>query len=195
MKTFTFFYDPKANLKKSNELMAHAYSSLYNIPTTGLRFFTVYGPWGRPDMAVSLFTKSILEGYPIDVFNNGKMKRDFTYIDDIIEGVVRVLDKPPVPNATWNSNSPELGTSSAPFRIYNIGNNRPVELMRFVEELEGCLGKKAIKNFLPIQPGDVLETYADVDDLIQDIGFKPETSIEEGIRIFVKWYKDYYKYS
>lgn len=184
-----------AATKKSNELMAHAYSSLYNIPTTGLRFFTVYGPWGRPDMAVSLFTKSILEGYPIDVFNNGKMKRDFTYIDDIIEGVVRVLDKPPVPNATWNSNSPELGTSSAPFRIYNIGNNRPVELMRFVEELEGCLGKKAIKNFLPIQPGDVLETYADVDDLIQNIGFKPETSIEEGIRRFVKWYKDYYKYS
>ncbi|HEY9813820.1 MAG TPA: NAD-dependent epimerase [Candidatus Sericytochromatia bacterium] len=179
--------------KKANELMAHTYSHLYNLPTTGLRFFTVYGPWGRPDMALFLFTKAILSGRPIDVFNYGKMRRDFTYIDDIIEGVVRVIDNIPQPNPNWSPEAPDPGTSKAPYKIYNIGNNQPVELMRFIEVLEDCLGKKAEKNLLPIQMGDVPATYADVDDLIKDVGFKPNTPIEKGIESFVDWYKSYYK--
>lgn len=182
-----------AATKKANELMAHAYSSLYNIPCTGLRFFTVYGPWGRPDMALFLFTKAIEEGRPIDVFNYGKMRRDFTYIDDIIEGVARVLDRIPQPNPEWSGDNPDSATSYAPYKLYNIGNNNPVELMRFIEALEECLGKKAKKNLLPMQPGDVPATYADVDELIKDVGFKPSTSIEEGIRKFVAWYSEYYK--
>jgi UDP-glucuronate 4-epimerase len=181
-----------AATKKANELMAHTYSSLYGIPTTGLRFFTVYGPWGRPDMALFLFTKAILEGRPIDVFNFGKMKRDFTFVDDIVEGVVRVSDKVPAGNGAWSGDSPDPGTSYAPYKIYNIGNNSPVELLRFIEVLEDALGKKAEKNLLPIQAGDVPATYADVDDLMADVGFKPATSIEEGIGRFVAWYKGYY---
>lgn len=181
-----------AATKKANELMAHAYSSLYNIPCTGLRFFTVYGPWGRPDMALFLFTKAILEGRPIDVFNYGKMQRDFTYIDDIVEGVLRVINKIPQPNPKWTGENPDSATSYAPYRLYNIGNNNPVELMRFIEVLETCLGKKAVKNLLPMQAGDVPATYADVDDLIKDVGFKPATPIEEGIKRFVEWYKGYY---
>ncbi len=182
-----------AATKKANELMAHTYSSLYNLPCTGLRFFTVYGPWGRPDMALFLFTKAIIENRPIDVFNYGKMKRDFTYIDDITEGVVRVIDKIPEPNRGWDGNNPDSASSYAPYRLYNIGNNNPVELMQFIEVLEDCLGKKARKNLLPIQLGDVPATYADVDDLIRDVGFKPSTSIEEGIKRFVEWYKAYYR--
>jgi UDP-glucuronate 4-epimerase len=182
-----------AATKKANELMAHTYSSLYNIPCTGLRFFTVYGPWGRPDMALFLFTKAILEGRPIDVFNYGKMQRDFTYIDDIIEGVVRVIDRIPEPDPAWNGLSPDTATSYAPYRLYNIGNNNPIELMHFIEAIEDCLGKKAEKNMLPIQAGDVPATYADVDDLIRDVGFKPETPIEVGIAKFVEWYREYYK--
>lgn len=178
--------------KKSNELMAHTYSHLYRLPTTGLRFFTVYGPWGRPDMALFLFTKAILEGRPIDVFNHGKMRRDFTYIDDIVEGVFRVSGKIPAPNPGWNGDSPDPATSSAPYKIYNIGNNNPVELMGFIEAIEKALGKKAEKNFLPIQAGDVPATYADVDDLIKDVGFKPSTPIEEGVARFVDWYREYY---
>jgi len=181
-----------AATKKTNELMAHTYSSLYNIPTTGLRFFTVYGPWGRPDMAYFSFTKAILEGKPIDVYNHGLMKRDFTYIDDIVEGVVRVIDKIPNGNPEWNGDKPDPGTSYAPYKIYNIGNNNPVELLQFIEVIEECLGKKVSKNFLPIQAGDVTATYADVDDLIQDVGFKPGTSIENGLTLFVEWYKGYY---
>jgi len=181
-----------AATKKSNELMAHTYSSLYGLPTTGLRFFTVYGPWGRPDMACFSFTKAILEGKPIDVFNNGKMRRDFTYIDDIVEGIVRVCGIPPAANPEWNGICPDPGTSYAPYRIYNIGNNNPVELMNFIETLEGCLGKTAIKNLLPIQPGDVPETYADVDDLMNDVGFRPATALEQGIQKFVEWYRAYY---
>jgi len=182
-----------AATKKANELMAHTYASLYKIPCTGLRFFTVYGPWGRPDMALFLFTKAILENRPIDVFNYGKMQRDFTYIDDIVEGVVRVMDRVPAPNPAWSGGSPDPSTSYAPYKLYNIGNNNPVELMQFIEVLETCLGKKAEKNLLPIQAGDVPATYADVDDLINDVGFKPSTSIEEGIGKFVDWYKSYYK--
>ena len=182
-----------AATKKANELMAHTYASLYKLPSTGLRFFTVYGPWGRPDMALFLFTKAIIEGKPIDVFNYGKMQRDFTYIDDIVEGVVRVIDRIPGPNPEWSGNSPDPSTSHAPYKLYNIGNNNPVELMQFIEVLEDCLGKKAEKNLLPIQAGDVPATYADVDDLIKDVGFKPSTSIEEGIKKFVAWYKEYYK--
>ncbi|AFZ14323.1 UDP-glucuronate 4-epimerase [Crinalium epipsammum PCC 9333] len=178
--------------KKANELMAHTYSHLYNLPTTGLRFFTVYGPWGRPDMALFLFTKAILSGQPIDVFNYGKMRRDFTYIDDIIEGVVRVIDNIPQPNSDWSADAPDPGTSKAPYKIYNIGNNQPVELMKFIEVLEDCLGRKAEKNLLPIQLGDVPATYADVDDLINDVGFKPNTPIEVGIESFVAWYRSYY---
>jgi UDP-glucuronate 4-epimerase len=170
--------------KKSNELMAHTYSHLFNLPATGLRFFTVYGPWGRPDMAFFLFTKAILSGQPIDVFNYGKMKRDFTYIDDIVEGLVRVIDKIPQPDPI---------ISNAPYKIYNIGNNNPIELLRFIEVIESCLGIKAQKNMLPIQQGDALITYADVDDLIKDVGFKPNTPIEVGIKHFVDWYKDFYK--
>jgi len=178
--------------KKANELMAHTYSHLYGLPTTGLRFFTVYGPWGRPDMALFLFTKAILAGQPIDVFNYGKMRRDFTYIDDIVEGVIRVMDNIAEPNPTWSSDAPDPGTSKAPYKIYNIGNNQPVELMRFIEVLEDCLGKKAEKNMLPIQAGDVPATYADVDDLMRDVGFKPNTPIEVGIERFVAWYRSYY---
>ncbi len=181
-----------AATKKANELMAHTYAHLYRIPTTGLRFFTVYGPWGRPDMALFLFTKAILEGKPIDVFNHGKMQRDFTYIDDIVEGVIRVLDKPADPDPAWSGERPKPGTSSAPYRIYNIGNHRPVELLRFIEVLEDALGKKAEKRFLPLQPGDVPATYADVEDLVKDVGFQPSTPIEKGIPLFVEWYRSYY---
>jgi UDP-glucuronate 4-epimerase len=182
-----------AATKKANELMAHTYAGLYKVPCTGLRFFTVYGPWGRPDMALFLFTKAILEGRPIDVFNHGKMRRDFTYIDDIVSGVVRVIDKVPAPDPQWDGNRPDSATSFAPYRLYNIGNNNPVDLMKFIEILEDCLGKKAEKNLLPIQPGDVPATYADVDDLVKDVGFKPATGLEVGIRDFVDWYKGYYK--
>ncbi|HED39629.1 MAG TPA: NAD-dependent epimerase [Chromatiales bacterium] len=182
-----------AATKKANELMAHTYSHLYQLPTTGLRFFTVYGPWGRPDMALFMFTRNILEGKPIDVFNYGKCKRDFTYIDDIVEGVIRTLDNTATPNPDWSSDTPDTGTSYAPFRIYNIGNNNPVELLHFIEVIEECVGKKAIKNMLPLQPGDVPATYANVDDLMNDVGFKPATSIEDGIANFVAWYRDYYK--
>ena len=179
--------------KKANELMAHSYSHLYCLATTGLRFFTVYGPWGRPDMAVFTFTKAILEGRPIDVFNYGRMQRDFTYIDDIVEGVVRALDRTAVRNPKWSGDKPDTGTSYAPYRIYNIGNNKPIELLRLIEVLEDCLGRKADKNFLPLQSGDVLATYADITDLIRDVDFKPITSIETGIRRFVEWYQTYYK--
>lgn len=179
--------------KKSNELMAHSYSSLFNIPTTGLRFFTVYGPYGRPDMALFLFTKSILEGKPIDVFNNGKMRRDFTYVDDIIESIVRLIPLAPSRDSNWNAMQPDPGTSFAPWRVFNIGNNHPVELLRFIEILEEKIGRKAIKNFMPLQDGDVLETFADVEDLANLTGFRPKTSPEEGIGKFVEWYRDYYK--
>ncbi len=181
-----------AATKKANELMAHTYSSLYGIPTTGLRFFTVYGPWGRPDMALFLYTKAILEGKTIDIFNHGKMQRDFTFIDDIVEGVMRVTDNISAPNPAWSGSAPDPGTSYAPYRIYNIGNNSPVELMQFIETLERCLGKTARKNLLPLQAGDVPATYADVDDLLNDVGFKPATSIEDGIARFVEWYRGYY---
>ena len=181
-----------AATKKSNELMAHTYSSLYKLPCTGLRFFTVYGPLGRPDMALFLFTRAIMENKPIEVFNHGKMKRDFTYIDDIVEGIIRVTHNISTPNTGWNGDNPDSATSYAPYRLYNIGNNNPVELMKFIEVLEDCLGRKAEKNLLPLQPGDVPETYADVDDLVNDVGFKPSTPIEEGIRNFVEWYLDYY---
>ena len=179
--------------KKSNELMAHSYSHLYGLPATGLRFFTVYGPWGRPDMAYFLFTSAILENRPIDVFNHGKMFRDFTYIDDIVEGVYRVIHNVPEADTTWDSDDPDPSTSNCPYKIYNIGNNNKVELMRFIEVLEECLGKKAVKNFLPMQLGDVPVTYANVDDLVRDVGFKPDTPIEEGIKRFVEWYREYYK--
>lgn len=178
--------------KKANELMAHTYSHLYGLPTTGLRFFTVYGPWGRPDMALFLFTRNILEGKPIDVFNYGRHRRDFTYIDDIVEGVVRTLDRVATPNPVWNGDTPDPGTSRAPYRLYNIGNHQPVELMRFIEVLEECLGRQAEKNYLPMQDGDVPATYADVDDLMRDVGYAPKTPIETGIANFVAWYKDYY---
>jgi UDP-glucuronate 4-epimerase len=179
--------------KKANELMAHTYSHLYRLPTTGLRFFTVYGPWGRPDMALFLFTQAILAGHPIEVFNAGKMRRDFTYIDDIVEGVVRVLDMLPQPNPHWSSLKPDPGTSQAPYRIYNIGNNQPVELLDFIGTLESCLGRTAEKKLLPMQPGDVPETYADVDDLMRDVGFRPSTPIATGIARFVEWYRAYYR--
>ena len=178
--------------KKSNELMAHTYSYLYQIPTTGLRFFTVYGPWGRPDMALFLFTKAILEGKPIDVFNNGNMQRDFTYVDDIVEGVVRVIDSPPAGNPGWSGRQPDPGTSVAPYRVYNVGNSRPVKLLDFIEAIEDALGKRAVKNFLPMQPGDVPATWADVSDLAADFGYQPSTPVEEGIRRFVEWYRGYY---
>ena len=179
--------------KKANELMAHTYSHLYKLPTTGLRFFTVYGPWGRPDMALFLFTQAILSGQPIEVFNEGKMRRDFTYIDDIVEGVVRVLDTLPQPNSHWSSMVPDPGTSQAPYRIYNIGNNQPVELLDFISTLENCLERTAEKKLLPMQPGDVPATYADVDDLIRDVGFRPSTPIATGIARFVEWYRAYYR--
>jgi UDP-glucuronate 4-epimerase len=181
-----------AATKKANELMAHTYSHLYGLPTTGLRFFTVYGPWGRPDMALFLFTKAILAGKPINVFNNGQMRRDFTYVDDIVEGVVRVIDRIPEPNPQWSGDAPDCGTSYVPYKTYNIGNNQPVELMYLIETLEKCLGKTAEKNMMPMQPGDVPATYANVDDLIRDVGFKPSTSIEEGIAKFVDWYHEYH---
>ena len=179
--------------KKANELMAHCYAHLYGVPCTGLRFFTVYGPWGRPDMALFLFTKAILEGKPLEVFNFGKMQRDFTYIDDVAEGVLRVLDTPASPDPHWSSSMPDPATSSAPYRLYNIGNHKPVALLRVIELLEEALGKKAEKNLLPLQPGDVPATYADVDDLSQRIAFKPDTPIEVGLRRFVQWYREYYK--
>jgi len=182
-----------AATKKSNELMAHAYASLYRIPCTGLRFFTVYGPWGRPDMALFLFTRAILENRPIDVFNHGKMKRDFTYIDDIVEGVVRVLDRIPEPDPAWRGDSPDPSSSFAPYRLYNIGNNRPVDLMEYITTLEDQLGRKAVRNLLPMQAGDVPATCADVDDLTADVGFRPATPITEGIRRFVAWYREYYR--
>jgi len=182
-----------AATKKSNELMAHTYSHLFNLPTTGLRFFTVYGPWGRPDMALFLFTRNILAGKPIDVFNYGKHRRDFTFIDDIVEGVIRTLDNVATANPEWNSDSPDPATSAAPFRIYNIGNNQPVDLEHYIHVLESCLGKKAEQNLLPLQPGDVPDTYADVSDLIRDVDYKPDTSVEDGIGRFVDWYKEYYK--
>jgi UDP-glucuronate 4-epimerase len=182
-----------AATKKANELMAHSYSHLYGLKTTGLRFFTVYGPWGRPDMAYYLFTKAILEDRAIDVFNHGEMKRDFTYIDDIIEGVWRVIRKLPEPDPQWSGDHPDPGTSYVPYRVYNIGNNQQEDLLRFIEVLEDCLGKKARKNFLPMQPGDVPATYADVDDLFRAVGFKPSTPIEEGLRRFVGWYREYYR--
>ena len=182
-----------AATKKANELMAHTYSHLYGLPTTGLRFFTVYGPWGRPDMALFLFTRAIIEGKPIKVFNNGLMRRDFTYIDDIVEGVVRVSDRIAPANPDWDGMKPDPATSRAPYRIYNIGNNRPVELLRFIEIIEKKLGKTAVKEMLPMQPGDVPATYADVDDLMRDTGFAPATPLETGISRFIDWYRDYYK--
>jgi UDP-glucuronate 4-epimerase len=181
-----------AATKKANELMAHSYAALYRLPCTGLRFFTVYGPWGRPDMALFLFTRAILEDRPIDVFNEGRMKRDFTYIDDIVEGLVRVMGRSPAPDPAWSGDRPDPSSSFAPYRIYNIGNNQPVALMDFITTLEGHLGRTAKKNFLPLQAGDVPATFADVDDLMADVGFKPATPIAEGIGRFVAWYRDYY---
>lgn len=181
-----------AATKKSNELMAHAYAHLYGIPTTGLRFFTVYGPWGRPDMAYFLFTKAILEGTPIDVFNEGKLRRDFTYIDDIVDGVLRAADRIPTGNPAWSGDEPDPASSKAPYRIYNIGNNEPVELARFIRAIELATGRKAKMNMLPMQPGDVLATWADISDLARDTGYSPSTSIEDGIARFVEWYRDYY---
>jgi UDP-glucuronate 4-epimerase len=181
-----------AATKKANELMAHSYAHLYALPCTGLRFFTVYGPWGRPDMALFLFTRAILEGRPIDVFNEGRMQRDFTYVDDVVEGVVRVLARPPAPDPAWSGDRPDPGTSRAPYRVYNIGNDRPVELLRYIAVLEECLGRIARKNFLPLQPGDVPVTRADVDDLARDFDYRPRTTVEEGIARFVDWYRAYY---
>ena len=182
-----------AATKKSNELMAHTYSHLFTLPTTGLRFFTVYGPWGRPDMATFLFTRAILDGKPIDVYNHGKMKRDFTYVEDIVEGIVRVVDRPPSARTCWSPETGDPSESHAPYKIYNIGNHQPVELGRFIEVLEDCLGKKAVKNLLPMQAGDVLATYADVDDLTRDMEFAPETPLEVGLARFVDWYRSYYR--
>ena len=179
--------------KKANELMAHSYSHLYNLPCTGLRFFTVYGPWGRPDMALFLFTRAMLEDRPIDIFNNGNMERDFTYIDDIVEGVLRLIDHLPRSNPDWSGDNPDPASSYCPWRVYNIGNNSKEKLMRYIEVLEDCLGKKAKKNFLPMQNGDVPATYANVDALVREIDFKPQTTIEEGIKKFVDWYRDYYQ--
>ena len=181
-----------AATKKTNELMAHTYSHLYELPTTGLRFFTVYGPWGRPDMALFKFTKAILAGEKIQVFNFGKHKRDFTYVDDIVEGVIRVLDKPALPNPNWNGDRPDPGTSSAPWRIYNIGNNSPVELLDYIEAIEDALGREAIKEFLPLQPGDVPDTFANVDDLVKDLNYIPKMKVKNGVKSFVDWYKTFY---
>ncbi|MGB5344844.1 MAG: NAD-dependent epimerase [Woeseia sp.] len=178
--------------KKANELMAHTYSNLYGLPTTGLRFFTVYGPFGRPDMALFMFTRNIIEGKPIDVFNYGNHRRDFTYVDDIVEGVIRTMDHTALPNDKWDAADPDPGTSRAPYRIYNIGNQKPVELMRYIEVIEDCVGRKAQKNLLPLQPGDVPDTYADASDLMTDVGYSPSTSIEVGVKNFVDWYVDYY---
>lgn len=181
-----------AATKKANELMAHTYSHLYGLPVAGLRFFTVYGPWGRPDMALFIFTRKILAGEPIDVFNFGRHRRDFTYIDDIVEGIIRTLDNIPVPDPDWSAEQPDPATSMAPYRLYNIGSNRPIELLKYIELLETCLNRKAKKNLLPLQPGDVPDTYADVQDLINDVDYKPSTTVEEGIARFVDWYRDYY---
>ena len=182
-----------AATKKANELMAHTYSHLYGLPCTGLRFFTVYGPWGRPDMALFLFTKAILDGRPIEVFNHGRMRRDFTYVDDFVDGVVRVLARAPGGDPDWNPRCPDPGTSAAPYRIYNIGNNRSVELLRYIEVLEQCLGRPAEKRFMPMQPGDVPATEADVEDLERDLGYRPETTVEVGVARFVEWYREYYR--
>jgi UDP-glucuronate 4-epimerase len=182
-----------AATKRSTELMAHNYSSLFKLPTTGLRFFTVYGPWGRPDMALFMFTRNILDGKPIDVFNYGHHKRDFTFVEDIAEGVVRVLDRVAQPNPAWDSAHPDPASSRAPYRLYNIGNNSPVELLRYIEMIEECLGKKAQKNLLPLQLGDVPDTFADIDDLVRDVGYRPATPVAEGVRRFVEWFCDYYK--
>lgn len=182
-----------AATKKANELMAHTYSHLYDLPVTGLRFFTVYGPWGRPDMALFTFTKAILDEQPINIFNYGKMRRDFTYIDDVVEGIFRVMNRIPQPNAAWSGETPDPGTSQAPYQIYNLGNNQPVELLHLIAVLESCLNQEAQKNFMPLQPGDVMQTFADVDDLVKDIGFKPNTSIEVGVEHFVAWYRSYYQ--
>lgn len=182
-----------AATKKANELMAHTYSHLYGLPTTGLRFFTVYGPWGRPDMAMFLFTRKILSGEPIDVFNYGNHRRDFTYIDDIVAGVVGALDHVAEPDPGWSGERPDSATSAAPYRLYNIGNSQPVELKRYIEVIEDCVGRKADQNLLPMQPGDVPDTYADVDDLVRDVGYRPSTPVEEGVSRFVAWYRDYYK--
>jgi len=181
-----------AATKKSNEMMAHTYAHLYGIQATGLRFFTVYGPWGRPDMAPMLFTDAILNNRAINVFNNGKMSRDFTYIDDIVDGIVKVIDNPAQPNKDWDSNNPDISTSSAPYRLYNIGNNAPVALMEFIETLEKALGKEAKKNFMPMQDGDVVSTYADVSGLIEEFGYKPDTTLADGIGEFIKWYREFY---
>ena len=183
-----------AATKKSNELLAHSYCHLYGLGCTGLRFFTVYGPWGRPDMALFLFTKAIYDDQPIQVFNHGKMKRDFTYIDDIVEGVVRVMGRPPQPNSTWNADRPDPGTSYTAYKIYNIGNNQPVELTDFIAAIEAAVGKTARKEMREMQAGDVPATYADIDDLVQDVGFRPATPLETGIRRFVEWFRDYYNY-
>lgn len=182
-----------AATKKANELMAHTYSHLYRLPTTGLRFFTVYGPWGRPDMALFKFTRQMLAGEPIDVFNHGKHRRDFTYIDDIVEGVIRTLDHVPQPDPDWSGDHPDSATSTAPYALYNLGNNEPVELLRYIEVLEDCLGKKAEKNMLPLQPGDVPDTYADVQDLVRDVGYKPDMPVEKGVASFVAWYREFYQ--
>ncbi|HEY7995660.1 MAG TPA: NAD-dependent epimerase [Steroidobacteraceae bacterium] len=180
--------------KRANELMAHSYSALFRLPTTGLRFFTVYGPWGRPDMALFLFTRNILEGRPIEVFNHGHHRRDFTYVDDVATGVVRALERVAQPDPAWDSRAPDPASSSAPFRIYNIGNHQPVELLRYIEVIEQCLGRKAQKKLLPLQLGDVPETFADIDDLVKDVGYRPQTPIEVGVRNFVDWFCDYYGY-
>jgi UDP-glucuronate 4-epimerase len=182
-----------AATKKANELMAHTYASLYGLPVTGLRFFTVYGPWGRPDMALFQFTRNILAGRPIDVFNYGNHRRDFTYVDDIVEGVVRALDRVPSGNPAWNADAPDPATSRAPYRLYNIGNSRPVELMKYIEVLEDCLGRKAERNLLPLQPGDVPDTWADVEDLDRDVGYRPATPVEVGVARFVDWYLEHYR--
>jgi UDP-glucuronate 4-epimerase len=182
-----------AATKKSNELVAHTYSHLYGMPTTGLRFFTVYGPWGRPDMALFIFTKAITEGRPIDVFNNGEMQRDFTYVDDIVTGVIKVLDNPPRGNPDWSGKAPDPSCSVSPYRIYNIGNNSPVRLMDFIDAIESSLGKKAIKNFMPMQAGDVPATWADVSDLVKDLGYAPSVDVREGVKRFVDWYKSYFR--
>jgi UDP-glucuronate 4-epimerase len=181
--------------KRANELMAHNYSALFGLPTTGLRFFTVYGPWGRPDMALFMFTRNILEGRPIDVFNRGRHSRDFTYVDDIAEGVVRACERIAQPDPNWDGAAPDPATSSAPFRLYNIGNHHPVQLLRYIEVIEACVGRKAQMNLLPLQPGDVPETYADIDDLVRDVGYRPATPVEVGVERFVDWFREYYGYT
>ncbi|MEM7020557.1 MAG: NAD-dependent epimerase/dehydratase family protein, partial [Pseudomonadota bacterium] len=181
-----------AATKKANELMAHTYSHLYDLPTTGLRFFTVYGPWGRPDMALFLFTRGILNDEPINIFNNGQMIRDFTYVDDIVEGVIRVIDNPPQGDPDWSGDNPDPFTSASPYRVFNIGNSSPIQLMEYVEAIEDALGKKAVKNMMPMQPGDVPATHADVSELEKAVGFKPATPVREGVARFIKWYREYY---